>query len=127
MNGKFCLFKRPLVPVVPSMSYENPFYGDNCLQSFPLADEAKSYVHNLRIFLTTAGFEICQWAMFQFVIKHLLSSARSESSELWQGQVSLAFVVARSIAAPKRQTLMPRLSGAQLAVLVKKSLQRVIY
>lgn len=39
-------------------SVNNCFYVDNCLQSLPTAESAKSLIENLRIILALGGFEI---------------------------------------------------------------------
>ncbi|XP_035235202.1 uncharacterized protein LOC118206521 [Anguilla anguilla] len=63
-------------------SVEQCFYVDNCLQSLPTEDEAKSLVTKLRALLISGGFEIRQWASNQpEVIRHLPKEAKSDSSE----------------------------------------------
>lgn len=64
-------------------SVNNCFYVENCLQSLPTAESAKSLIENLRIILALGGFEIHQWASNDpDVIQYLPSEARSEQTEL---------------------------------------------
>nr|XP_055033861.1 uncharacterized protein LOC129422150 [Misgurnus anguillicaudatus] len=63
------------------------FYVDNCLESFPNVQAAKSQLDRMRSLLMSGGFEIRQWASNQpDVVRHLPCEARAESSELWINQ-----------------------------------------
>nr|XP_055074008.1 uncharacterized protein LOC129453697 [Misgurnus anguillicaudatus] len=65
-------------------SVDHCFYVDNCLQSFPSAQEARQLLDKLRELLASGGFDIRQWASnVQEVISHLPPEARSSKLELW--------------------------------------------
>ncbi|KAG1926140.1 guanine nucleotide-binding protein G(I)/G(S)/G(O) subunit gamma-2 [Pimephales promelas] len=65
-------------------SVERCFYVDNCLQSFPSAQEARQLLDKLRKLLASGGFDIRQWASnVQEVVSHLPPEARSPKLELW--------------------------------------------
>lgn len=60
------------------------FYVDNCLQSFPTEEQARSLLDRLRALLASGGFEIWQWVSNSTsVVQHLPKEARSEITELW--------------------------------------------
>lgn len=60
------------------------FYVDNCLQSFPTEEQAKSLLDRLRAQLASGGFEIRQWiSNLPSVVQHLPKEARAESTEMW--------------------------------------------
>ncbi|XP_048877738.1 uncharacterized protein LOC125747060 [Brienomyrus brachyistius] len=60
------------------------FYVDNCIQSVSSPEEAKDLVEQLRILLSTGGFDIRQWASnVAAAVSHLPKEARAESTELW--------------------------------------------
>ena len=61
-------------------SVERCLYVDNCLQSVRSPDEAKKTVDKLREVLSSAGFELHQWACnIPYVVNHLPQEARSGS------------------------------------------------
>lgn len=68
-------------------SVEQCFYVDNLLQSVPTPDEARNLVDKLRALLSSAGFDLRQWASNEpEVIGHLPEDLRSTSAELWLAQ-----------------------------------------
>ncbi len=68
-------------------SVERCFYVDNCLQSLPTAEAARSLIDRLRTILSGAGFEIWQWACNDpAALRHLPPEARATSVELWLTQ-----------------------------------------
>lgn len=59
------------------------FYVDNCLQSFPSAELARTLLDKLRNHLSEGGFDVRQWASNNpVVISHLPSEVRTASNEL---------------------------------------------
>lgn len=65
-------------------SVKSNFYVDNCLESLPTAEAAKTRVDDLRALLADGGFEIRQWTSNRSsVVAHLPSDARSQDMELW--------------------------------------------
>lgn len=65
-------------------SVDRCFYVDNCLQSVSTPKEAKQLVDHLRDLLSSAGFELRQWACNEpSVLNHLPQEARSQSLDLW--------------------------------------------
>ncbi|KAL3976302.1 alcohol-forming fatty acyl-CoA reductase [Sarotherodon galilaeus] len=59
------------------------FYVDNCLQSFPSAESARTLLDKLRNHLSEGGFDLRQWASNNpVVISHLPSEVRTASNEL---------------------------------------------
>ncbi|XP_056121116.1 uncharacterized protein LOC130099439 [Rhinichthys klamathensis goyatoka] len=68
-------------------SVERCFYVDNCLQSLPTVEAARSLIDRLRNILSGAGFDIRQWACnAPGVVSHLPTNARAVSVELWLTQ-----------------------------------------
>ncbi|KAL0151370.1 hypothetical protein M9458_053364 [Cirrhinus mrigala] len=81
------IHQHPLTDEEIRFSVERCFYVDNCLQSLPTAEAAKSLIDHLRTVLSEAGFEIRQWASNDpAVLSHLPPEARVTSVELWLTQ-----------------------------------------
>ncbi|KAL0188999.1 hypothetical protein M9458_016098, partial [Cirrhinus mrigala] len=79
--------QHPLTDEEIRFPVERCFYVDNCLQSLPTAEAAKSLIGRLRTVLSEAGFEIRQWASNDpAVLSHLPPEARATSVELWLTQ-----------------------------------------
>lgn len=94
-------------------SVENCFYVDNCLQSVPTTATAKLLGGKLLILLTSAGFQLRQWACNDpTVLSHL----------------HLSFILARSRVAPKHMhsvaclELCAPLVAVQLASVLEREL-----
>lgn len=69
------------------VSVDRCFYVDNCLQSVRTPEEAKQLVDWLRNLLSSAGFDLRQWACNELsVLDHLPQEARSQSLDLWLAQ-----------------------------------------
>ena len=68
-------------------SVDHCFYVDNCLHSVRTPEEAKQLVERLRELLSSAGFNLRQWACNEpSVLSHLPTEARSQSLDLWLAQ-----------------------------------------
>ncbi len=75
--------QHPLTDEEIRFSVERCFSVDNCLQSLPTTDAARSLIDRLRTILSGAGFEIRQWACNNpAVLSHLPPEARATSVEL---------------------------------------------
>ena len=65
-------------------SVSTAFYVDNCLDSLTTPSQAKQLIDKMRRVLSSAGFEIRQWASnVSSVVEHLPPEARSEGCDLW--------------------------------------------
>ncbi|XP_073722599.1 uncharacterized protein [Misgurnus anguillicaudatus] len=81
------VLQHPLTDEAIRFSVERCFYVDNCLQSLPSSDAARTLINRLRDILSEAGFDIRQWACNDpGVLSHLPTEARSASVELWLTQ-----------------------------------------
>ncbi len=79
--------QHPLKDEEIRFSVERCFYVDNCLQSLPTAEAARSLIDRLRTILSGAGFEIWQWACNNpAALRHLPPEVRATSVELWLTQ-----------------------------------------
>lgn len=67
-------------------SLQQCFYVD-CLQGLPSVQPVTFLVHKMCRLLASGGFESQQWASNQsFVVAHLPSASKSDSTELWLTQ-----------------------------------------
>ncbi len=79
--------QHPLTDEEICFSVERCFYVDNCLQSLPTAEAARSLIDHLHTILSGVGFEIRQWACNDpAALRHLPPEARATSVEMWLTQ-----------------------------------------
>ncbi len=79
--------QHPLTDEEICFSVERFFYVDNCLQSLPTAEAARSLIDHLHTILSGVGFEIRRWACNDpAALRHLPPEARAISVEMWLTQ-----------------------------------------